>query len=54
LHQCSLQGPAEQNREGAVDFRGQLLGQIAWVAQLNPARGDKLKALFARITWPSG
>jgi RNA-directed DNA polymerase len=51
LHQCVLHGPASQNREGHADFRGHLRGQVAWLAQLNPARGAKLSALFERIDW---
>ncbi|MBI5259857.1 MAG: RNA-directed DNA polymerase [Burkholderiales bacterium] len=39
---------------GATDAaeREALRGRIAWAAQLNPARGEKLLALFAQIRWP--
>jgi len=29
------------------------LGRIAWVEQLNPARGRRLRERFAEITWPA-
>jgi retron-type reverse transcriptase len=51
LHNCARGGPASQNRDGRGDFREHLLGRIGYVKQLNPARGAKLEALFARIEW---
>ncbi len=51
LHQCVHQGPASQNHEQQTDFRGQLLGRIAWVKQFNAARSEKLMGLFAQIAW---
>ncbi len=47
LHQQALHGgpTAEQ--------RAELLGHIAWARQLNPARGDKLMALFQRLPAPT-
>jgi hypothetical protein len=30
---------------------GFVLGRIAWVASLNPARGRKLRSTFAAIDW---
>lgn len=51
LHRCVLDGPASQNREGHADWRGHLHGRVAWAAQLNAARAEKLKALLARIDW---
>jgi hypothetical protein len=51
LNNCAVHGPAGQNREGAADFRAHLLGRIGWVAQVNPARGAKLRECFARIRW---
>jgi RNA-directed DNA polymerase len=51
LHRCALEGPASQNITGEPDFRARLLGRIAWMAQLNRSRGDKLMRLFKRISW---
>jgi hypothetical protein len=51
LHNALRHGPASQNREGVADFRGHLLGRIAWVAALNPARGARLRATFDAIAW---
>jgi hypothetical protein len=51
LTNCVRRGPASQNREGVVDFARHLAGRVAWVAQLNARRGEKLRALFGRIDW---
>jgi hypothetical protein len=51
LHNAARRGPQGENRAGVNDFRAHLLGRIAWVSSLNPARGEKLKREFARITW---
>jgi hypothetical protein len=51
LCNCARHGPASQNRDGRADFRGHLLGRIAYVGLLNPARGAKLRRLFDRIAW---
>jgi RNA-directed DNA polymerase len=53
LHNCVHTGPAEQNRAGLPDFRGHLAGRVAWVEQVNPPRGAKLRRLFERIEWSS-
>jgi hypothetical protein len=52
LCNCVRHGPASQNRDGHADFRAHLAGRIAHVAQLNPRRGEWLRTLFDRITWP--
>jgi len=52
LHQCALHGPAAQNRAGHVDWRAHLQGRVAWAAQLNPAKAQRLQRLFERIVWP--
>ena len=44
LHNAARNGPGELDRD-------HVLGRIAWVASLNPARGDKLRATFAAIEW---
>ena len=51
LHNCLVHGPQSQNRAGHRDFRAHLRGRIAWVASLNPARGEKLSRRFAEIDW---
>jgi hypothetical protein len=52
LHNAARHGPASQNREGVPDFRAHLAGRIAWVEQLDPSRGRKLRSAFAAIAWP--
>jgi RNA-directed DNA polymerase len=54
LHQCTLHGPASQNGAGLADFRGHLLGRIAWFGQFSPTRQARLRRLFDRIEWPAG
>ena len=54
LHQCAMHGPAGQNRTKAIDFRGHLLGHIAWIGQFNPTRKTRLMRLFDRIEWQTG
>lgn len=51
LHNCVVHGPGDQNRGGHADFRAHLMGRVAWVASVNPARGAKLRAMFERISW---
>jgi len=51
LHNCLRHGPSTQDRAGLVDFRAHLLGRIAHVATLNPARAAKLRAAFDRVAW---
>lgn len=51
LHNAARSGPSAENRAGVADFRAHLLGRIGWVAQVNPARGAKLRERFARIHW---
>jgi hypothetical protein len=54
LCNCARHGPASQNRDGLTDFRAHLLGRIAYVALLNPARGRKLRELFECVGWDGG
>ena len=56
LHNAARHGPGSQNRSGVGDFEAHLRGRIAWVASLNPDRGEKLRRQFAEIEWsrPSG
>ena len=51
LHDAALRGPEAANRAGVPDFRAHLQGRVAWVAQLNPARGRRLQAAFDAIAW---
>ena len=51
LHQCVLNGPAAQNREGRQRWRDHLQGRVAWATQLNPGKGQRLKRLLDRIDW---
>ena len=44
LHRAVRDGPQGLDRD-------QVLGRIAWVASLNPARGRKLRSAFAAIDW---
>jgi hypothetical protein len=51
LHNAARSGPASQNRDNVEDFRAHLLGRISWAQSLNPARGRRLRELFAAIDW---
>jgi RNA-directed DNA polymerase len=51
LHNCARDGAAGQNREEVADFRRHLDGRVAWVEQINPLRGAKLRQIFDRIVW---
>ncbi|HLL22092.1 MAG TPA: reverse transcriptase family protein [Kofleriaceae bacterium] len=51
LHNCRRDGPASQNRDQLPDFRAHLRGRIAWVSQLDPAKGARLRAAFDDICW---
>jgi RNA-directed DNA polymerase len=50
LTNCLRHGPSTQTR-GTPRFRDHLRGRIAWVAQVHPARGQRLLELFHRIDW---
>jgi RNA-directed DNA polymerase len=54
LHNAARTGPGGQNRDGVPDFRAHLLGRIAWMAALNPARGARLRRSFDAIAWDEG
>lgn len=51
LTNCIRYGAAGQNRAGHEDFRAHLLGRVSFVAMINPARGQRLRALFEQIAW---
>jgi hypothetical protein len=57
LHNCAVHGWASQVRErDPATFREHVLGRVAWAASLDPAQGERLRALAARIDWspPAG
>lgn len=51
LHGCLLDGPSAHNRAGLADWRAHLHGRVAWVAQLNPAKAERLRAMLQHIDW---
>ena len=51
LHNAARRGPDSQNRAGLDDLQAHLRGRIAWVASLNPDRGEKLRQRFAEVDW---
>ena len=51
LTNCLRHGPEGQNRDGHTDFRAHLEGRVGWAASINPERGQKLRALLAKIEW---
>jgi hypothetical protein len=51
LHNIARHGPQKQNRAGVNDLEAHLRGRIAWIASLNPDRGEKLMSKFAEIDW---
>jgi hypothetical protein len=53
LHNCVRHGPTSQNRGSHPRFREHLRGRIAHVAQVDPAKGAALLAVFERIVWPA-
>lgn len=51
LHRCEKKGALSQAPGELADFRAELEGRVAWVAQLNPTRGAKLRAQLRRVVW---
>ncbi len=51
LHQCVTRGPAAQNRDGHPHWREHLQGRVAWAAQLNPQKAERLTRLLRQIDW---
>jgi hypothetical protein len=51
LTNCVRRGPSTQNHDRHENFAAHLLGRIAHVSQLNPARGEKLRAVYRQIDW---
>lgn len=53
LHDAVRHGVEVANRTGHDDYRNHLLGRIAWVQAVNPAKGEPLRRSFDRIDWTS-
>jgi len=53
LTNCVRLGPESQNREAHPRFRAHLEGRVAYVEMINPAKGQRLRRIFARIQWPA-
>jgi RNA-directed DNA polymerase len=51
LHRLAVDGPDRRGPADAGQLRARLQGQVAWVASLNPRRGDKLRHLLEAIEW---
>ena len=51
LYNCVRFGPESQNRRGHADYRLHLAGRVAHVTWLNPAKGERLQALWNRVQW---
>ena len=51
LTNCRRHGPESQNRDGHPAFRSHLEGRVAFVAQVNPLRGLKLRRILQEIVW---
>lgn len=49
IHNAVRHGLEAENRSGHPDFAAHLLGRIAWVEQLNPARGRKLRQMISPL-----
>ena len=52
LTNCVRHGLESQNRDGHTDFHAHLRGRVAFVEQINPARGARLRALWESIQSP--
>lgn len=52
LHNCAKHGVDSQNRERHEHFQLRLLGQVNFHAQINPKRGEKLRAAYERAFSP--
>lgn len=51
LHNCVKHGPHTQNHQGHAHFRAHLEGRVAYVCQMAPDRGAKLRQLMERVPW---
>lgn len=53
LHRAWRAGPQPLPGQSMTTYRAHLAGKIAWAAQLNPRRGEKLQYIFEQIAWPA-
>lgn len=51
LFNCARYGFKSQNLEEHLDYRAHLLGKIAHVRHIHPARGARLLEMFSAIVW---
>ncbi len=51
LHRLATDGPDPDTPGRPVDLQAHLRGRVAWVAALNPRRGEKLRRLLDAIDW---
>jgi len=51
LHRCATQGPSSQNQDGVPHWEQHLRGRVAWAAQLNPVKAQRLQRVLATIDW---
>jgi hypothetical protein len=48
---CVRHGPAAQNHNTHPNFRSHIEGRVGFVESINPARGQRLRAIFDQIHW---
>jgi len=51
LNNCVRLGAQTQNRTAHPRFRAHLDGRIGWFESVNPAKGQRLRALYDQIAW---
>jgi RNA-directed DNA polymerase len=51
LTNCARLGPRSQNHAAHPHFQAHLDGRIGWLESVNPAKGQRLRALFEQIVW---
>jgi RNA-directed DNA polymerase len=51
LHRLALDTPDGDSSRRSVDLQAHLRGRVAWVATLNPRRGEKLRRLLDAVDW---
>lgn len=54
LTNCVRKGVTTQNRDCDEHWREHLRGRIGFVESINPARGQRLRAIYDQITWEPG
>jgi hypothetical protein len=53
LTNCVRLGPDSQNRDAHSAFRAHLEGRVGFVETINPTKGERLRAIFEQIQWPT-